>query len=371
MSALRISEIHIFRTELPVKGKPYRMARTEVASLDSTIVKIVAENGLAGWGETCPVGPVYQPQHASGARAALLEMAPGLIGRNVLTPVLLKRTMDSLLNGHNYAKAAIDIAAFDLIGKHLGVRVCDLLGGAETENVPSYYSTVVGDPDETARIAEEKMREGFPRLQIKVGGRDVEQDIETIRKVWEKVGNGVRLALDGNRGFPMRDALRVSRECQDVPFVLEQPCNTMDEIAAIRGQINHAIYLDESTEDVNSVLRAISLGLCDGFGLKVTRLGGLTAMTTVRDICEIRSMPHTCDDAWGGDIIASACAHIGATVLPKLCEGVWIAAPYIEGNYDPENGIRIVGGHIRLPDGPGLGIVPDESKLGEIVASFS
>jgi L-alanine-DL-glutamate epimerase-like enolase superfamily enzyme len=371
MEGLRISEIHIFRKELPVKGKPYRMARTEVAALDSTIVKLVAENGVVGWGETCPVGPVYQPQHAHGARAALIEMAPGLIGEDVMKPLILRRTMDNLLNGHNYAKAAIDIAAFDLLGKHFGARVCDLLGGAETENVPSYYSTIVGDPDETAQIADEKMREGYPRIQVKVGGRPVEQDIETIRKVWEKVGNGVRLAFDGNRGLPARDALRVSRECQDIPFIMEQPCSTMDEIAAIRSQINHAIYLDESTEDVNSVLRAISMGLCDGFGFKVTRLGGLMAMSTVRDICEIRSLPHTCDDAWGGDIIAAACVHVGATVNPKLLEGVWLAAPYIEGNYDTENGIRIVDGHIKVPSGPGLGIVPDEGGLGKIVESFA
>ena len=55
------------------------------------------------------------------------------------------------------------------------------------------------------------------------------------------------------------------------------------------------------------MLRIVGDGLCDGFGLKVTRLGGLHAMATVRDICEARSMPHTCDDAWGGDIIAAAC----------------------------------------------------------------
>ena len=112
-------------------------------------------------------------------------------------------------------------------------------------------------------------------------------------------------------------------------------------------------------------------GLCDGFGMKVTRIGGLQPMATFRDICETRSMPHTCDDAWGGDIIAAACTHVGATVSPRLMEGVWLAQPYIEGHFDPENGIRIEGGHIRLPQGPGLGIRPDESRFGAPVASFS
>lgn len=228
----------------------------------------------------------------------------------------------------------------------------------------------MGEPDEIARIAAERADEGYPRMQVKIGGRPVEIDIETIRKVWERVGTRMRLAVDGNRGLTTRDALRLSRECPEIPFILEQPCNSIEEIAAIRGQLHHAVYLDETAEDVATVLRAVGQGVCDGFGMKVTRIGGLRPMAVFRDICEVRSMPHTCDDAWGGDIIAAACTHIGATVQPRLMEGVWLAQPYIEGHFDPENGLRIEGGHIRLPEGPGLGIVPDESLFGAPVASF-
>lgn len=368
---MKITEIHVYAHDLPVKNGPYTMANAEVWSLDTTLVKLVTDAGLVGWGETCPVGPTYQAHHAKGARAALEEMAPGLIGADPLTPVALRRRMDGLLNGHRYAKAAVDIAAHDLMGKHYGARVADLLGGAVTERVPSYYATGVGAPDDIARIATEKVAEGYPRLQVKIGGRPVEIDIETVRKVWERVGGRVRLAVDGNRGLTTRDALRLSRECPDIPFVMEQPCNTIEEIAAIRGQLRHAVYIDEAGEDLATVLRVVGQGLCDGFGMKVTRIGGLSAMATFRDICEARALPHTCDDAWGGDIIAAACTHIGATVAPRLSEGVWLAAPYIEGHYDPENGIAIEGGHIRLPDGPGLGVVPDETLLGAPVASYS
>ena len=77
------------------------------------------------------------------------------------------RLMDGALTGHGYAKAAIDIAVYDLFGKQLGVPVSVLLGGALTGKVPSYYSTIVGEPGETARIALEKAKEGYPRLQIK------------------------------------------------------------------------------------------------------------------------------------------------------------------------------------------------------------
>lgn len=367
---MRIAETHIYRYGLPVRNGPYRIGHAEIRTLSTTLVKLVADNGLVGWGETCPLGSTYAESHAAGAVAALSEMAPGLSGAEVL-PVPLHRRIDGLLNGHTYAKAAIDIAAHDLLGKHLGISVSDLLGGTVTDHVPSYYAISVGAPDESARIAAEKRAEGYPRLQIKVGGRPVEEDIETIRKVWESIrGSGMRLAVDGNRTLTTRDALRLSRECPDIPFTMEQPCNTIEDLRKIRPQISHAIYMDENATSLNTAITAAGTGLVDGFGMKVTRIGGLHPMRGFRDLCAARNLPHTCDDAWGGDILAAACTHIGATVAPELLEGVWLAAPYIEGHYDPENGVRIEGGHIKRPQGPGLGIVPDESLFGAPVASF-
>src|SRR5690606_10062470 len=150
--------------------------------------------------------------------AALEAIAEGLVGADPLQPLVLRRRMDGLLNGHHYAKAALDIAAYDLTGKHLGLRVADLLGGVVSERVPSYYATGIGEPDDVARIAGEKAAEGYPRLQIKVGGRPIEIDIAVVRKVWERVGGKVRLAIDGNRSLTTRDTLRLSRECPDIPF---------------------------------------------------------------------------------------------------------------------------------------------------------
>ena len=367
---MKISEIHIYQHELPVKNGPYTMANAEVWSLQSTLVKLVTDNGTTGWGETCPVGPTYAPSHADGALAALRELAPGLIGADALSPLLLYRRMESLLNGHRYAKAAVDIAIHDIMGKALGLRVADLLGGVETQHLPCYYATGVGPADEIARIASEKQQEGFKRIQVKVGGRPVETDIEVIHKVWKAVGSSVRLAVDANRGWTTADAIKFSQACRDIPCIIEQPCNTMDEIAIVRPLLNHPVYIDESSVDLSSVLSAVGSGICDGFGMKLTRIGGLTPMSDFRGICEARSIPHTCDDAWGGDIIAAACAHMAATVKPRLLEGVWLAQSYIDGHYDPDNGIAIEQGHIDLPEGPGLGIHPDEAQFGNPAASF-
>lgn len=367
---MRITEIHLYKYDLPVKGGSYRIARTEVSCLDSTIVELVTDNGLIGFGETCPIGPVYQPQHALGARAALQEMCPRLIGLNPLCIEQIREKMEQTLNGVNYAKAAIDTGLWDIAGKAYGARVCDLLGGTYREHVPSYYAIDVIPADEAKRVAHEKKKQGFRRIQLKVGGRSLEEDIAAIRLVSEALGTEVRLAVDANRGWTIRDALLVSQECRYLAFIMEQPCSTFEEILSLRRRVVHPIYIDESAEDLGVILRSVKEQAADGFGLKVTRVGGISAMRTIRDVCRTAGLPITCDDSWGGDIIAAACVHLGATVKPELAEGVWIAAPYIKGHYDLKNGIDIKDGMIEVPKGPGLGISPDISLFGEPVMSF-
>lgn len=366
---MKITAINVYEADLPVVGA-YKMSSGPIIRLTSVLVELVTDTGLVGWGEVCPLGSTYQPQHLLGARAAIAEMAPKLIGLDPTQIVQLNRAMQAALDGHNYAKAAIDIAAWDLAGKRYDRRLCDLLGGASADTVPTYYAIAVAAPEEQARVAAERQAEGFRRLQIKVGGRDIEQDIEAIRRIAAVLNPGTRLAADGNRGLTGRDTVFLSQRLRDVALILEQPCATLDEIATIKGQLCHPVYLDEVTEDVNIVVRTIGDRLADGFGMKITRIGGISAMLTVRDLCEARGLPHTVDDNWGGDIIAAACVHVGATVVPRLFEGAWIASPYIAEHYDAANGPRIENGRIKIPQGPGLGITPNPARIGSAVQSF-
>jgi len=367
---MRIREIHVHQHDLPVVGGPFRMARTTVDALDTTIVRVVTDTGHVGWGETCPVGPVYQAHHALGARAALAEVAPGLIGQDARAIEVVRSEMDARLDGHAYAKAAIDIALWDLAGKLDGRRVCELLGGGRRERVPAYHATSVGEPEQVAREAREKVAAGFRRIQIKVGGRAVERDVATLRKVWEAVADEARLVADANRGWTGRDAMLFSNACADIPLCLEQPCNSLDEIAAVRRHLCHPVYLDESAEDLASVLRALTWNACDGLALKLTRAGGLSAMRTIRDVCAARGIPQTSDDSWGGDIVAAACVHLAATVPERVLDGVWLATPYIREAYDPAAPVTIRDGHAAVPDGPGLGLTLDPATFGEPVASY-
>lgn len=368
---MRIDRVDVFRVVLPVRDGPYRMSLTEVTSLDSTVVAVRGDDGTVGYGEVCPLGPTYQDQHAAGARAALSEIGPALLGLDPRLGELVGARMDQALRGHRYAKSAVDVACWDLAARAQGSRVCDLLGGARRDRVPAYRVVGIGSPVEAAAAARSREAEGFGRLQIKVGGRSVEEDVATLEAVAAALQPSTQIVADANRGWTTSDAVLVSEACHDITMTIEQPCETYQQCVSLRGRLRHPLFLDEVIDSTDAVLTAIAEGVADGFGLKVSRMGGLSAMRTIRDICRARRLPHTVEDSWGGDIAAAACVHLAATVEPTLLEAVWIAAPYVDGHIDRGGGIVDAGGWIDVPTGPGLGVVPDPQALGEPVMSFS
>jgi len=374
---MKISEIRVYQHDLAVADGLYQMSISQVETLDTTVVEVVTDSGLSGFGETCPLGSAYQPQFAAGARAVIAEVAPSLIGMDPRLVGLINERMDVTLNGHNYAKAAIDVACWDLMGKATGARVCDLLGGAHStevhgESVRSYWGIMPATPESTAAKAVELQDNGYTRLQVKTGGRPLADDVACVRAVAKVLRPGVPLTADANRGWTARDAIEFSIACRDIPLALEQPCATLEEHRQLSGRISHPVFIDESAVDVATVITAITDGIAQGFGMKLSRVGGLTKLRAVRDICEAKGIPSTIDDTWGGDLTAAATIHMGSTVKPALYEGTWISEPYAEGGYATTTPtIAPVNGRIPLPTGPGLGVEPDLEVWGPPAAAFA
>ena len=369
---MEITEIRVYQHDITVAGGRYEMAISAVETLDSTVVEVVTDEGVSGFGETTPLGPTYQPQHALGARAAIAQMASALIGVNPLRTELVRRAMDSGLTGHNYAKSAIDVACWDVLGKVRGERVCDLLGGTDRRSVDSYYGVMPNTAPRTAEAARKREAEGYGRLQVKVGGRPLGEDIEATRAVAASISPSTKLLVDANRGWTMRDTVEFSLACRDIRLSIENPCRTYDEHRAIADKLNHPLFLDECTTDLNAITRAITDGVAQGFGMKLSRVGGLTPLRTVRDLCVAHGIPLTIDDTWGGDITAAATVHMGATVPDPFYEGTWISHPYQKRAYGCHTSpIRPKNGTIPVPKGDGLGVEPDLADWDPPVATYS
>src|SRR3954453_14968379 len=127
---MRIAAIDVYAYDLTyVHGRYVMSGGGVIDRLSSTVVRIRTEDGVEGFGEVCPLGPAYLPGHAGGARAALGELAPAVIGLSVGSLGAVHAALDRALAGHAYAKSALDLACWDALGRTLGVPVCDLLGG--------------------------------------------------------------------------------------------------------------------------------------------------------------------------------------------------------------------------------------------------
>ena len=176
---------------------------------------------------------------------------------------------------------------------------------------------------------------------------------------------------NSSRAMTTRAALMLHPAGSDIPFAFEQTCATLAQMEILRRATGRPIHLDESGTDLEAVMRAAVLRPCDGFAVKLSRMGGLAPMAVFRDICAVGNMPYSCDDGWGGDIVAAACVHVAATVKPNRLDGVWTAQPCIQGHDCLQSRVSIEGGLIHVPEGPGLGVVPDEASFGVPIASFA
>ncbi|MFT7474231.1 MAG: L-alanine-DL-glutamate epimerase-like enolase superfamily enzyme [Verrucomicrobiales bacterium] len=367
---MAISEIRVYSVPLETRAK-YNMSNSTVATPVSTVVEVVDSDGVIGYGEVCMASPQFQPAHGAGLVASLSVLAPAIVGLDPLKLSIVNAAMNSAMTGHSEGKASLDIACWDLIGKKLDQSVVDLLGGARMDDVITYHVVGIGSPDYAASEADRLQDEGITRIQLKAGGRPIHEDIASIRAVAAVIRPGTDLAVDTNRGWSTAEAVQVSNACADVTMSMEQPCATEAELQQVKSQIQHPIVVDENATDIGAVARMISSGLANGFGLKLSRLGGLTPMRAVRDLCMMTRTPMSSDDAWGSDIIGAAGVALGATLDPQFSRGAWLAHPYHQTHYDEINGPRIENGFATLPvGGPGLGLVLVEGQFGEPVAVY-
>lgn len=341
-----------------------------VTTLSSTVVKLTTEDGLVGYGETCPLGSNYLPAHAAGARATLAELGPDLIGLDAANPAAVCGAMDRLLLGHGYAKSAVDIACWDVLGQITGRPVCDLIGGRQNDRFPLYVAIPLGSPDEMCARVQELRTVGIHRFQLKLGGDPV-SDAERARVIVEAAGPDDVIIGDANCGWNLREAITAARLMDDLPgLFLEQPCPTLEECVRVREHTSLPMILDEVITDLPMLLRAWECKALEGFNLKISRVGGLTNARLMRDVGERLGLTVNVEDAWGGDLTTAAVSHLAASTGPDCLVMVSFMNDWTNehvADYQP----RSDHGWGSAPAGPGLGIPVNPDTLGTPFASFA
>lgn len=365
---MKITRISVYQVDLPMKEGSYSWSTQSFSAFDSTVVAIETDEGITGYGETCPLGPSYLAAYAEGARAGIAKIAPDLIGQDPTELDCINDRMDMLLKGHPYVKSAIDMACWDIFGKATGLPVYALLGGKRQENVKLFKVISRTDPDVMAARVAEYRDLGFRQFQMKVG-EDPTTDIERFKKVAAAMQPGEVMDADANTGWRQHDAIRVVDAVRslagehDIRLYIEQPCLTYEECLNVRQHTDLPMILDECMESLAVLLRGYHDRAMDLINLKINRMGGLTRARQVRDLCISLGIVMTIEDSWGGEIATSAIAHLAQSTP----EGFHFQSSAFHEYHTvaiAHGGPAVTGGFMRASDAPGLGVEPIMDVLG-------
>ena len=310
-------------------------------------------------------GHTYVPAHGPGIRAGIETMAPFLLGLNPQKVLEVERAMDLSLPGHLYVKSPIDMACWDIAGQAAGLPIADLMGGGSRTPAPIASSVGAKTVEETREVLARYRDRGYWVHSVKVGG-DVDQNIERIQDVETHRPTKERILYDANRGFTRQQALRVMQATEQWRVMFEQPCETLDDIAAIRPLHSAPVSVDECLVTLQDATRVARDGIAEVFGIKLNRVGGLTKASRIRDI----ALAHGIDIfvmATGGSVLADTEAlHLAATIPDDNMLGVWACQDMITAEIADGAGPRATKGHLHLPEQPGLGVHPQESTLTKV-----
>ena len=310
VQAMKISKITVWQVDLPLHEGDYKWSGGKsVETFDSTIVGVETDEGVTGYGEVCPLGPVYLASYAKGVRVGIEELGPSLLGENPLHLEKLNRLMDQAMKGHPYVKSAIDVACWDILGKVSGLPVSSLLGGAYGEDFVLYRAISQESPEEMAKKIAGYREEGYRRFQLKVGG-DPDTDIERIRQASAQLQPGDKLVADANTGWLKHEAMRVVEAVRDIDVYIEQPCLRYEDCLSVRQHTNLPFVLDEVIDGMPEILKASHDLAMDVVNIKISKFGGLTRAKQARDLCVSLGVAMTLEDTWGGDIVTAAIAHL-------------------------------------------------------------
>ncbi len=367
---MKITRITVFQVNLPLEH-PYWLSggRLKFELLDATLVRLETDAGITGWGEGTPWGHTYVPAHGPGIRAGIETMAPFILGLDPRRMLQVERAMDLALPGHLYAKSPIDMACWDIAGQAAGLPIADLMGGGSRRPAPIASSVGAKTIEDTRTVMDRYRARGYVVHSVKIGG-DVDRDIARIRDVEAGKPAGERILYDVNRGWTRAEALRVMKATEDLGVMFEQPCESLDDIAALRPLHAAPVSVDESLVTLQDAARIARDGLAEVFGIKLNRVGGLTRAARMRDI----ALAHGIDMfvmATGGSVLADTEAlHLAATIPDANMLGVWACQDMLTRDIAPGRGPRNRDGHLHLSDAPGLGVHPDEGLLGDPVAVY-
>ena len=379
---MKITTCEVFLVAVPSRREHTWASKMETPIGHHAIVRLDTDDGVSGWGEAPAIatwggahGRHYGETPETVKHMVEAYLVPAVRGFDPAEIAVVHARMDKVVKGNPYAKAAVDIACYDLAGKAQGVPVSTLLGGRLREGIEVTHSLGIMEVDRCVAEAEQAVAEGALTIKCKTG-LDPERDVELVRRLRETLGSAVKIRVDGNEGYrTIAEAIAVTRRQEEYDLLLcEQPVAGAEGLARVAERIESPVMADESAWTVHDILELYDLRAAECFSCYVTKPGGLHRARQQAELAAALGI--YCDI--GGSIelgIGNAAnLHLGAAlpnaILPSVCPVTKPAGadgPEIAGIYYLDDVVtkpfRFVDGKVLVPDGPGLGVEVDVEKL--------
>jgi muconate cycloisomerase len=347
--------------------------RHELSSLSVTaqsyvIVELRLTNGVEGIGEAATLGgPRWSEESVESIKATIdVYLAPAIIGAPANRFEAARIRMDEAAKRNNAAKAAIESALFDAVGKSLGVSAVQLLGGAVRESVPVLWTLASGDPAQEIEEAEKKLDARLhDTFKIKIGARSPEADVARLRRLAGALAGRASLIVDANQAWDETTAVRCLPVLAELGVrLVEQPLPAWNlaGMARLRARSTVPLMADEGVFSAHDMLDVARAGAADVVSLKLVKHGGLLATRDVAAVAEAAGI-----GLYGGCLLESsigAAAHLQVFAgLRELAWGCEHFGPQILVDDLVEEPLHFADFCIHLPAGPGLGVTLDQDKL--------
>lgn len=365
---MKIVEVHTVLVDVPCI-RPHAFINHQIDAQSYLVLTIRTEDGLVGVGEgVSPGGPWWNGESVEGQKAVIdHHLGPALIGRDGARIRQIMAELERVAYGNWFAKAAIEMALYDLLGKALDAPLSVLLGGgAVRDQLPVRWALSSRGTQEVVDEVVQRHREGYRSFKFKLGAADPASDVRRIAGILDAVPPVGTLHADPNGAWDRRTAAWAVKELEALGVdVLEQPIDRGDLAGMadlVRRSSSIEIMGDESVCTPADALQACTARACDSVAVKPGKAGGIARALTVANVCAAAGVRCYGGTALESSIGTAAAAHLCAS-MPELQGGCELIGPLLLSDDLVEHRVQYDNGYLALPEGPGLGVSVDWDKV--------
>lgn len=353
---MKITKVRLGRISVPLRV-PFKTALRQVNSVEDVIVEIHTDTGEVGFGEAPPTGAITGDTTGAIIGAFQDHISKTLVGRDVDDFEDITQAVQKCIVKNTSAKAAADIALWDLYGKKYGIPVYKMLGGARNQIVTD-LTISVNPPEEMARDAINAVQRGYDTLKVKVG-IDPSLDVARLAAIRNAVGPDIRIRIDANQAWTPKQAVKLLNQMQDKGLdieLVEQPvkAHDYDGLKYVTERSYVPVLADESVFSVEDALKIVQMQAADLINIKLMKCGGLTnalKIATLAEVCGVECMIGCMLEA---KVSVNAAVHLACA--RKIITKIDLDGPVLCSEDPVLGGAVFNEKHITVSDAPGLGI---------------